>query len=131
MGLDISFISASGHPSWLEGSGGKLRYDENTAGLQLSRGFIDYEALITDALKAHIVSELVDYRIPVPWEVVARSIWTDDQDVYTLRQNWDRHLKRLRRKLAEAGFRPNLVRCDGRGNVELLTMPRDEVVDEG
>jgi len=82
-------------------------------------------------IPARIVSELVDYQVPVPWEVVARSIWTDKQDVYLLRQNWDRHLKRLRRKLTEAGFRPNLVRCDGRGNIELLTMPRDEVVDEG
>jgi len=82
-------------------------------------------------IPAHIVSELVEYRIPVPWELVARSIWTDQPDVYTLRQNWDRHLKRLRRKLAEAGIRPSLVRCDGRGNVELLTMPRDEIVDEG
>jgi len=82
-------------------------------------------------IPARIVTELVDYRVPVPWEMVARSIWTDQQDVYLLRQNWDRHLKRLRRKLTESGFRSNLVRCDGRGNVELLTMPRDEVVDEG
>jgi hypothetical protein len=60
MGLDISVISASGYPSWLAGSGGKLRYDEDTEGLQLSRGFIDYEALITDSVKAHIVSEIYD-----------------------------------------------------------------------
>lgn len=58
MGLDVSFISASGHPSWLEGSGGKLRFDEDTDGLKLSRGFIDYEALLTDSVKVHLVSEL-------------------------------------------------------------------------
>jgi len=58
MGLDISFISTSGHPSWLEGSGGKLRFDEDTDGLKLSRGFIDYEALLTDSVKVHLVSEL-------------------------------------------------------------------------
>jgi hypothetical protein len=58
MGMDCSFISASGHPSWLEGSGGKLRYDENSDGLQLSRGFIDYEALITNSVKAHVLSEI-------------------------------------------------------------------------
>jgi hypothetical protein len=58
IGLDVSFISDSGHPSWLEGSAGKLRFDENTDGLQLSRGYIDYEALLTDTLKVHLVSEL-------------------------------------------------------------------------
>ena len=58
MGLDISFLKTNGHPSWLEGSAGKLRYDESTDGLEFSRGFIDYEALLTDTVKAHVVSEL-------------------------------------------------------------------------
>ena len=60
MGLDVSIISASGHPSWLEGSGGKLRYGESSEGLQLTRGFIDYEALLADTLKVHLVSEFYD-----------------------------------------------------------------------
>jgi len=60
MGLDVSFISTSGHPSWLQGSGGKLRFDESSDGLQLSRGFIDYEALLFDSIKVHLVSELYD-----------------------------------------------------------------------
>lgn len=82
-------------------------------------------------IPARIVSELVDYRVPVPWNLVARTIWPDLTDPYLLRQNWDRHIKRLRRKLGEAGFRTNLLRADGRGGIELMTMPRDEVVDEG
>jgi hypothetical protein len=60
MGLDVSFISTSGHPSWLQGSGGKLRFDDSSDGLQLSRGFIDYETLLFDSIKVHLVSELYD-----------------------------------------------------------------------
>ena len=82
-------------------------------------------------IPARVVSELVDYSVPAPWELVARSIWPEQRDLYVLRQNWDRHLKRLRQKLDEAGFRSNLVRSDGRGNVELFLMPGDEVSDEG
>ena len=82
-------------------------------------------------IPARIVAELIDYAAPVPWELVARAIWPAKTDPYALRQNWDRHLKRLRRKLAAAGFRSNLVRSDGRGNVELLLMPGDVIDDQG
>jgi hypothetical protein len=60
VGVDASIIRASGHPSWLEGSAGKLRYGESNDGPQLSRGFMDYESLIADTLKIHIVSEMYD-----------------------------------------------------------------------
>lgn len=60
IGVDVSFVSASGHPSWLEGSGGKLRYDENTDGLRLTRAYFEYQALLTDTIKAHVMSETYD-----------------------------------------------------------------------
>ncbi len=82
-------------------------------------------------IPARVVAELAEYGVPVPWELVARSIRAGLDDPAILRRNWDRHLKRLRRKLRAAGFRSNLVRSDGRGNVELLLMPGDELVDEG
>lgn len=57
-GLDLSFIDASGHPSWLEGSAGKLRYDNENDGFLLSRGFVDYAYRVTDTLSANINAEV-------------------------------------------------------------------------
>ena len=58
-----------------------------------------------------------------PWSFQARttSAW---------RKSWDRALARLRERLREAGLREDLVRPDGRGNVELFLRPGDQVVDE-
>jgi len=57
-GIDLSFISASGHPSWLEGSAGKLRYDRDNDGLLLSRGFVDYDYRLADTLTVSINAEM-------------------------------------------------------------------------
>jgi len=57
-GIDLSYISANGHPSWLEGSAGKLRYDSDNDGLLLSRGFVDYDYRLADTLTASINAEL-------------------------------------------------------------------------
>ena len=57
-GLDISYINANGHPSWLEGSAGKLRYDSDNDGLLISRGFFDYNYRLADTLTASINAEL-------------------------------------------------------------------------
>jgi hypothetical protein len=59
-GIDVSYIDASGHPSWLQGSAGKLRYDADNDGLVVSRGYLDYEVRLADTLTAHVVSELYD-----------------------------------------------------------------------
>ncbi len=56
-GLDLSYVNANGHPSWLEGSTGKLRYDGGNDGLLLSRGFLDYGYRLADTVSAHIVAE--------------------------------------------------------------------------
>jgi hypothetical protein len=57
-GIDLSYIDASGHPSWLEGSAGKLRYDSDNDGLVLSRGYVDYDYRIADTLTASVNAEL-------------------------------------------------------------------------
>jgi hypothetical protein len=81
-------------------------------------------------IPARILTELGRFAAPVPWEMVARTIWKGEPDRFVVRQNWDRHLKALRGRLREAGFREDLVRADGLGNVELFLQPGDRVVDE-
>lgn len=83
-----------------------------------------------DGLAAQLVTELALMRAPAPWDVVAREIWGDDHDIPWLRANWDRTLRRLRHHLREADIRGDLVRADGRGNVEVYLYPGDEIVDE-
>jgi hypothetical protein len=67
---------------------------------------------------------------PAPWEAVAQEVWGSDHDTYWLRANWDRTLRRLRHHLRAAGVREDLVRADGRGNIELYLHRGDTVVDE-
>ena len=57
-GLDLALVNSSGHPSWLEGSAGKLRYDPAHDGGVVSRGFIDYERLLGSTVTAHVISEI-------------------------------------------------------------------------
>jgi hypothetical protein len=57
-GIDLSYINANGHPSWLEGSAGKLRFDDDNDGLVASRGFVDSHFRIADTLTAKINAEL-------------------------------------------------------------------------
>ncbi len=85
---------------------------------------------VLSGLLARIVSELVTIGKLVSWEAVAREIWGDNSDRSVMRQNWDRNMRRLRAQLREAGIRADLVRPDGRGNVEVYLLPQDEVVDE-
>lgn len=58
--IELSYIDVSGYPSWTEGSVGKLRYDSQNDGLVMSRAFIDYQALVTDTLDAHVSLEIYD-----------------------------------------------------------------------
>lgn len=86
--------------------------------------------LVITGVPARILSELCAMGAPVPWEVVASEVWRDERDSRALRQNWDRNLRSLRAKLRQAGFREDLVRPDGKGNVELFLQPDDTVVNE-
>lgn len=85
---------------------------------------------VVSGLGARIISELVAFGVPTPWQMVARAIYPDIDDEWHLRQNWDRTLRRLRSMLRRKGVRDNLVRADGQGNVELVLKGDDTVVDE-
>ena len=78
---------------------------------------------------ARVVSELAPHDQPVPWESIARAIWRDDADVHTLRRRWDMALGRMRHKLREAHLPTDIVRVDGRGNVELQLPARHRLED--
>ena len=101
-----------------------LRYD--TVHLHLEGA----ETLPIGGIPARILTELGRFGAPVPWTMVASSIWTAEKDRFVMRQNWDRHLKALRVRLREAGVRDDLVHADGLGNIELLLYPEDRLVDE-
>ncbi len=77
-----------------------------------------------------IVSELAVMGVPVSWESLASQVWPEESDRSALRRRWDVHLVRLRAKLREARIREDLIRPDGRGNLELVLAPQDSVEDQ-
>ena len=81
-------------------------------------------------IAARIISELVACGAPVSWKAVAKEIWRNpDFEDHQLRRKWDISLTRLRGKLKEARIRPNLVRSDRSGNVEIFLEEGDQVED--
>lgn len=88
------------------------------------------EPVTVDARAGQLLSELALMRVPVEWSVAARLLWPEEHDPGRLRRNFDAVLARLRARLREAGVREDLVRTDGRGNVEAFLERADEVVDE-
>ena len=79
---------------------------------------------------ARIVCELAEVGQPVAWEAVAAELWPDEDDRWVLRQRWDRNLQNLRRKMRAQRIRPDLVRPDGKGQIELVLLPGDRHVQE-
>lgn len=79
---------------------------------------------------ARILSELIRFDAPTPWEWIAAEIW-GELDRSTLRIRWDRNLKTLRARIRERGLPRDLVRSDGHGNIELVLKEGDRTVDEG
>ena len=81
-------------------------------------------------ISARIISELVACGAPVSWKAVAKEIWRNpDFEDHQLRRKWDISLSRLRSKLKEARIRPNLVRSDRSGNVEIFLAEGDQAED--
>ncbi|MCJ7555581.1 MAG: hypothetical protein MUP90_01555 [Gammaproteobacteria bacterium] len=64
LGVDLSYLSVSGYPSWTGGGAGKLRYDED--GLVLSRAFMDFRYRLTDTLEAKVDAQLYTDNIGHP-----------------------------------------------------------------
>jgi hypothetical protein len=70
-------------PSWIEGGNGKLRFDEQHEGLQLSRAFVEYRARISDTTAGHVTlnvnddySDEIDFTEAfVEWRPLPRSRW--------------------------------------------------------
>lgn len=89
-----------------------------------------HPTVVLTGVPARIVSELCALAAPAPWDVVAGEIWKDEADRHLMRQNWDRNLRSLRARLRHHALRDDLVRPDGRGNVELFLLPGDSVTLE-
>ena len=85
---------------------------------------------VLGGVPGRIMSELIVMGVPVNWEVIAGQIWPDEVERGVLRRRWDVHLGRLRGKLREAQIREDLVRPDGKGNLELVLSPLDIVEDQ-
>ena len=89
----------------------------------------DEPTLTLTGYMARMVSELAIIGGPAPWPVVARELWPEDLDESSLRRRWDVILARLRARLREARIRPDLIRSDGKGSVELVLRPEDRLED--
>jgi hypothetical protein len=81
-------------------------------------------------IAARIVTTLAEFGGPVHWEVAANEVWIHITERDKLRRRWDRGLSSLRRKLAIAGVRTDLVRTQA-GQVELVLAPEDELTVRG
>ena len=88
------------------------------------------EPALIDGLPGRLLSELALSSSPVPWEPLARGIWTDAPSRQKLRKRWDRVRQRLTAQLRDNGIRDDLVRTDNSGNFEVLLLPGDRVTDE-
>lgn len=81
-------------------------------------------------IPARLLSELVSYGQPVEWTTLAEPLWPQVADRAALRNRLDVNISRLRSKLREAGIRPDLVRFDGTGKLELVLEADDRTEDQ-
>lgn len=101
-----------------------IRYD--TAHIQ--RG--DAPTVVIDGMSARILGELVAIGVPAPWDVIARELWPEEAHGASLRNRWDVALWRLRKKLREGRVRPDLVRSDRSGNIEIFLTRADTLENQ-
>ncbi len=87
-------------------------------------------SVVLPGIAARIISELFALGGLASWTVVAKEIWRHTEEDRLLRQNWDRNMRSLRKRLREHGLRDDLVRADGKGHVELFLLEHDTVIDE-
>lgn len=84
---------------------------------------------VLDGIPAQLVSELVAFDAPVPWRMLAEALWGTSVEEFKLRKRLDGALARLRSVLRRGGVREDLVRSNGRGQMELFLHPTDQVED--
>ena len=53
LSVDLRAVASDGLPSYLEGGGGKQRFDDNDDGFHVGRIFLDYRGRFTDTLSVH------------------------------------------------------------------------------
>lgn len=87
-------------------------------------------SLVLSGASGRLLCELGAIGQPVHWADVARAVWSDETDLDRLRKRWDVLLIRLRRRLAAASVRADLVHPDGTGNIRLLLHAADRFVDK-
>ncbi|MCB9687509.1 MAG: hypothetical protein H6738_04380 [Alphaproteobacteria bacterium] len=87
-------------------------------------------SLVLSGAAGRLLCELGAIGQPVHWADVARAVWDDESDIDRLRKRWDVLLIRLRRRLAAASVRTDLVHPDGTGNIRLLLNAADRFVDK-
>lgn len=91
----------------------------------------DAPPVMFGGVHARILSELAALGGPAGWDVVAREVWPDEDDLWALRKRWDVNLGRIRGRLRDGGVRTDLVRAVGTGQVELVLRHNDVVEDRG
>jgi hypothetical protein len=125
----VPLTDAGAPPTHVELTAQPLRLVARFHSVHIHRGD-EPRPLTLDGVAARIICELVQLDGPTAWDVVAREIWPDGALEPVLRGRWDAQLSRLRSRLRQAGIRPDLVRSDRHGFVELVLGAADLVVDE-
>lgn len=80
-------------------------------------------------MPARLLTELVAFDGPVPWEVLSRELWPDEPDRHALRRRLDVTVARLRARLRDERVRSDLLRADGSGCFQLVLYEGDSVED--
>lgn len=126
--VDVPLHGAGLPPTRVEGGvQAPLRIVARFDSVHIHRG--DRTPVVLNGRGARIVSELVSFRGPVGWQILAGEVWPDHSEPEVLRRRLDVNLGRLRARLRSAGIRADLVRSDGAGQVELLLYEGDAVED--
>lgn len=86
---------------------------------------------LLSGVQARILTELVAFDGPAPWDVLAGEVWGAGIDRVQLRARFDMAMLRLRKRLREGAVRDELVVSTGTGQVQLLLRAGDVVDARG
>lgn len=112
--------------------------DETLGGLAPVRLVVQYDTVeihhcgrvvLISGNSARLISELVDFAGPVPWDMLASEIWNQEVDREQLRSRFDMTVLRLRKRLRDCGIRDDLVMSTGTGHIHLVLREGDTLDD--